>query len=131
MTSPHAHPAVDVMRLGHVADPLFDLHRIGRHVDPQHPGLAGGDRKHSHQHFDRRALAGPVGAEQAESAAARNRKRQIVHGQGAAEPLGQADKLDGRSRLALQQFIGVCSVSRVPLLASPGGGTLAPPVAGR
>ena len=40
-----AHPAVDVMRLGHVADPLLDLHRIGRDVDPQHAGLAGGDAR--------------------------------------------------------------------------------------
>ena len=56
-------------------------------------------REHAHQHLDRRALARPVGSEQAERAAAGDLQRQIVDRQGAAESFGQADKLDGRTVL--------------------------------
>ena len=94
-----AHPAVDSVRLGDVADAPFDFYRIELDVDAQDAGCSRGGREHSHQHFDGGALAGAVGAEQAEGAAAGDREREVVDGQRAAEALGEIEKLDGRAVL--------------------------------
>ena len=92
-----AHPAVYVVILRHVADPLLHRHGLGQRVEPEHAGLAGRGRKHAHEHLDRGALARAVRADQAEGGPAVDLEREIIDGRGAAEPLGQADQLDGRA----------------------------------
>ena len=64
---------------------------------PSTRALPGGGREHAHEHLDRGALAGAVGADQPERAAPGDLQREIVDGQRAAEPLGQARQLDGRA----------------------------------
>ena len=52
--------------LGHVADELAQHHALAAHVEAEQGGVAAGRRQQAEQDLDQRALAGAVGADQAD-----------------------------------------------------------------
>jgi len=63
-----------------VADPLPHLASVLDDVEAEHPRLARGGEEQRDQHLDRRRLAGPVGAEQAEQLPLAHGERDAAHG---------------------------------------------------
>ena len=68
--------------------------------------VPGGDREHSDQHLMAVGLAAAVGADQAEGASSRDFQRQVIDAQCAAEPLGEAEELDGRAAARASAWVG-------------------------
>ena len=86
---PDLHAVVDAEVVGHEADDLADGHRV---VDDRVAGdapLARGRAEQGGEEADRRALAGAVGADEAEDLALADREVQVVDGHEFAVALGE------------------------------------------
>ena len=92
----HREVVVEAEALAHVAD--LPLHALGvlRDVGADDDAGAGGGRQQAAQHPDRRGLAGPVRAEEAEDLALVHGQRDPVDGLEGPEVLAELVQLDGR-----------------------------------
>src|SRR5438270_6106223 len=73
----------------HVADQRLGFLRLGRNVDPGHPGVAAARSQQAHEHLDGGCLAGPVGTEEAEQLPGAHLQVQVLYRREAAVALGQ------------------------------------------
>ena len=75
---PHRHVDIGALEI-HPAEHLGALlrHRVSQHTD-----ASRGRQHQSHDHRDRRGLAGAIAAEQPGNAAARDPERHVIHGAG-------------------------------------------------
>ena len=119
----HRELLVELVLLGHDADPRPDLLAVAGRVHPEDPQLALGHGRHASDHAHRRRLAGAVRPEEPERLAAVDLDLDPVDGGEVAEPLDQAARRDqrlagvwrlGRQRLALLHPL-VSSVVRHPI----------------
>ncbi len=87
--------AVERLVLEDEADVPADVVALGGDVEAAHAGGAGGGPRERAEHVDRRALAGAVGAEEAEDLAASDGERDAADGLDLAVGLGELVDLDG------------------------------------
>ncbi len=81
--------------LGHVADRRFHPFGIVSEVDAEHEALALRRLHDPGEHAERRRFAGAVGAEKPVELASLDREVEVIHGDEAAEPLGEPAGDDG------------------------------------
>ena len=87
--------AVERRVLEHEADVPADVVALAGDVEAAHAGGAGGGPRQRAEHVDRRALAGAVGAEEAEDLAGSDGERDAADGLDLAVGLDEVLDLDG------------------------------------
>ena len=87
--------AVERRVLEHESDVPADVVAFAGDVEAAHAGGAGGGPRKRAEHVDRRALAGAVGAEEAEDLAGSDGERDAADGLDLAVGLGEVFDLDG------------------------------------
>jgi hypothetical protein len=88
--------AVERLVLEDEADVAADVVALGGDVEAAHARVARGGSRERAEHVDRRALAGAVGAEEAEDLAAGDGERNAADGLDLAVRLDELVDLDGR-----------------------------------
>ena len=91
---PDLHAVVDAEVVGHVADAFADADRILRDAVAVDDAFAGGGAEQRGEKADGRALAGAVGADEAEHLAGADLEIQIGDGHEVAVDLGEVGKFD-------------------------------------
>ena len=91
---PDLHAVVDAEVVGHVADAFADADRVARDAVAVDDAFAGGGAEQRGQEANGRALAGAVGADEAEHLAGADLEVQIRDGHEVAVDLGEVAKFD-------------------------------------